>query len=203
MVKRILLPLILLILISVPASGFTKSESFVNYTANMIYTGCSGKNINIKPTMVNYTTESNTQKELTLLDWPYPEELIKKIIQIFSKAEFKEPKFGPPLIDKRGDGSELIKCGTNKLDIFGITWYWNGIEIIPPLKTDITNVNQTINEKTFIKIGDISFSILGGVSVISMSIISITFISIGSFILFLSKTKKIEFKKFEIIYKKK
>ncbi|MFZ3384547.1 MAG: hypothetical protein WA144_11540 [Candidatus Methanoperedens sp.] len=185
--NRILLPFILLVLISLPASGFTKGDSFDNYTADMIYKECNGKNIILKPNILI------NQKNVTLLEWPYPKENIKRIVQIFSPMDFNTHQYGEGLSDNRPDGLGLIKCENNNLDIIGRIWYWNGIEIIPPQKTDITNLNQTVDEKTFIKIGDISFSLLGGVSVISISFISITLI--GALIL-----RKMGF---EIVYKTK
>lgn len=171
----------------------TKPDTFIEYTSNLIFSDCEGKDI-----ILNINDHTlNTGKLYTKDD-------IKKLINEMSQYDFKEHNVdGKWFIEKGNEGLGILKCGENTLDILGRTYYWNDIEIIPPSNISVTEVHQSLTEKSFLRIGNVSFNIFGGVSLISISFISIVIISIGTFILILIKRKRISFKNYLISIRKK
>jgi hypothetical protein len=195
MIRNLLFYTFIFLILGISVFALSKPQSFINYTTNIIYTDCKGKNI----------TSDNPRFLIgEMIKWPYSEDYLRKGIEIITSYDYKQHNVDNHfLIEEGNEGIGILKCENNHLDIYGTRYYWNGVEIIPSTTIEVSKINQTVNQKIFFKIGDISLSIFGGISLISISAISVAIISIGSFVFILIKKKTISFSKYEITVHKK
>jgi len=143
----IILCAIILSLLMVQTISAKSSDIFLDHLTNLMWEDCKGKDIHInQPAII----DSETNKSIPLIIWPYNKSDIKDIIRIFGE---EQPYFANILsgtCEDKGpwvggiDGCGILTCGNNSLDINGYNYFWNGIKVdVPKEEFKITSGNNS------------------------------------------------------------
>jgi len=129
--------LILILFFSLFIFNFVNAKSsdlFINHLSNIVFDDCRDKDITIKD---NFIKNTLTDKSVTLITWPYNQENIRRIIELFSEIEPFDNYFAGCNSGKSGyfmgkDGCKILTCGDHWLDITNIDYSWDGIRVEVP-----------------------------------------------------------------------
>ena len=106
---------------------------FVDHLTDKVYQDCYEKDLHInKP----YIVDTNTNKSVDLIKWPYNYQVLRRIIELFGNIE--PFAFFQGTCDNKGvtisgaDGCGILTCNGHKLDINQYTYFWDGIRISVP-----------------------------------------------------------------------
>jgi len=154
--KRLIIALIAIILSLslLPSISAKSSDVFIDYLTNMMWNDCQGKDIHInQPVIMDKTTNQSVNR----IKWPYDKNTIHEIVRVFGEEQqifttfFGTCEYYNNSTRIEGiKGCGILTSGSNKLDINGYNYFWNGVKVDVPqenLNFKMTNApNSSIIE---------------------------------------------------------
>jgi len=170
--------IILISFFAIPVFAKTDPE-LIEYASKVIFDDCQKSNIVL--------SENSPIKEG--LSWPYSKKDVSLLINELDSFAWKSSnlKGGGGVIfgtTSQYNGKEILRCNNHFMDITNGNFFWDEVKMYPP--------------KSFLTIGDIHLSLIGGISVISL--FSIAIFSIPILIIF--KKKKITIRNYKITFER-
>jgi len=142
--NKLHIALIAIILTSllVPSISTESSNVFIDYLTDIMWNDCQGKDIHInQPGVLSYNGTKQPgillypgTDSISVIKWPYDQSVIREIIRIFGE---NQQHFGTIIGDTcehhpESLGCNILTAGTNRLDINGYNYFWNGVKVDVP-----------------------------------------------------------------------
>lgn len=138
-------PLIILLCILLIIPNVMAGNEIIDYMANVIYNDCQNKDIDVSPLGLKYI---ETNKSLSVLQWPYPQSMVRRVVEIIIQNE-------PYSVYVGGGSTKLLSCGSDELGVNFYTYKWKG-ERLDPFQYNNNQIIQTVDRTVSDKVNQIA-----------------------------------------------